>query len=79
MCESNFTTIHPIVERTFHSKTKNVNLALEKMQEITKIIRIHPPDTTNLCTQFHDKPSNSYFTKIPKHQPAVGATRTVRG
>lgn len=47
---TNFLVIHPTVVETFHGGT------IGKSQGITKVIRIHRPGTTHMCTKFGGSP-----------------------
>lgn len=73
----NFTAIHPINVKTFHSKPQVETSwwRYRKCQGIAKLIRILHHVTINVSTKFHGKPFNScwdIWTKVvgwPPDQP----------
>ncbi len=56
-----FMAIHPIVVEIIRTKPKmpTSQWRWRKSQWITKVIRIHPLGSMNVCTKFHSNPFNS--------------------
>ncbi len=56
MYAQHFVPIHLVDVKIFYWVSENFDL-LVALEE--KVFTIHPPDTMNVCSKFHDNPSNS--------------------
>lgn len=80
-CGPNVMSTNPIMTETFHLKPHvNLMVALNK-HGLSRVMRVHPLGTMDICIRFHVNPSDclwGYFTKGQEWQTAGSARWKVR-